>query len=111
MEKVLLTIEENLVSISPGAKQLTLMFSEARSSEAAFVSPRRAVLLTAYAPNTEFGCRPAIDEMKTILPPPRSLKNGSTSLANRNEAFTFTSNILSQAFSLVSSTGPVSGVT
>ena len=39
------TAELNLVLISPGAKQLTLMFSAPSSTDSALVSPNKAVLL------------------------------------------------------------------
>ena len=42
----LLTAELNLVLMIPGAIQLTLMLSDASSSERTFVRPNKAVLLT-----------------------------------------------------------------
>lgn len=45
------TIFENLVFIIPGAMQLTLIPSDTRLVEAICVSPNKAVLLMAYAPN------------------------------------------------------------
>ena len=50
--------------------------------------------------HTGIGWNPPIDEMNTIEPFPRSLINGTTDFANKNEDLTFTSNILSQASSL-----------
>lgn len=47
-----LTAAANLVFIMPGATQLTLMLFSAKSKATTFVSPRRAVLLTEYAPKT-----------------------------------------------------------
>lgn len=41
-----LTAAENFVMTMPGATQLTLMFSGAKSLAAALVRPRSAVLLT-----------------------------------------------------------------
>jgi hypothetical protein len=41
-----LTAAENFVSTMPGATQLTLIFSEAKSLAAALVRPSSAVLLT-----------------------------------------------------------------
>lgn len=46
-----LTAFEKFVLMIPGAKQLTRMFSGAKSCAAAFVNPNSVVLLTEYAPN------------------------------------------------------------
>ena len=48
----ILTAAENFVITMPGATQLTLMFSGAKSLAAALVSPRSAVLLTEYTPSS-----------------------------------------------------------
>jgi hypothetical protein len=48
----ILTADENFVMTMPGATQLTLIFSDARSLAAALVSPSNAVLLTEYTPNS-----------------------------------------------------------
>lgn len=53
------------------------------------------------------GLNPANDDMKTMLPPPLSFINGAACFANRNEAFTFISKILSHTSSLQSNTAPV----
>ena len=49
---------------------------------------------------TGIGWNPPMDEMKTIDPLPWFCIWGTTDLANKNEAFTLTSNILSHASSL-----------
>jgi hypothetical protein len=51
-ERDILTADENFVMTMPGATQLTLMFSDARSLAAALVSPSNAVLLTEYTPSS-----------------------------------------------------------
>ena len=49
---------------------------------------------------TGIGWNPPMDEMKTIDPLPCLCIWGTTDLANKNEALTLTSNILSHASSL-----------
>ena len=59
----------------------------------------RNYLVTFYI-LTGIGWNPPMDEMKTIDPLPWFCIWGTTDLANKNEAFTLTSNILSHASSL-----------
>lgn len=114
-----------LVLTRPGARQLTRMFSGAKSCARALVMPKSVVLLTEYAPNickiqiscalikfflvkhevmhsTGFGLNPSIDETNTMLPPPRCLIKGRASFASNKEALTLFSKILSHASSLAS---------
>uniref|UniRef100_A0A8D8XNF5 Uncharacterized protein n=1 Tax=Cacopsylla melanoneura TaxID=428564 RepID=A0A8D8XNF5_9HEMI len=101
----------NLVLVIPGARQLTRMFSSAKSCATALVRPNNAVLLTEYAPRSLKGANPPIEDTYTIEPPFLFLMYGRTSCVRRNVLFTFTSNILSHAFSGHSITGPVTGLT
>jgi hypothetical protein len=68
---------------------------------AVLVSPRTAHLLATYAPKRGRPCRPAVDEMLTIEPPPARTIDGVTVFMPRNTPCTLTRSTRSKSSSVV----------